>query len=181
MSSSLGSSVYIHIYVITKLQLQCFMQGKYCWWEICLFISFKILYLLTTFPKCLNYRTEIFYEGLCEYKKINLQATYVPQSCNWKTLIYTIYSFLKSRSWGHHIIARDIFLIDSLVSLLSIHFYYVSSHSMGLLSLVYPVVLFFHCMFHRVKLTPLAELYKFLLLSMFTHAKRFNFIPFASH
>jgi len=46
------------------------------------------------------------------------------------------------------------------------HFYYVSSHNMGLLSLVYPLVLFYHCIFHRVKLTSSAELYKFLLLSM---------------
>lgn len=46
-------------------------------------------------------------------QKIILQATYDLQTCNWKTLMYTIHSCLKSRSWGHHIIARDIFLIDT--------------------------------------------------------------------
>ena len=65
----LHSTVYIHINIITQLQLHCFLQGKYCWWKICVFISFRVLYLPTPFPKCLNYRTEILYERLCGYKK----------------------------------------------------------------------------------------------------------------
>jgi len=113
-------------------------------------------------------------------QKINPQATCDPQTCNWKTLMYTIHSCLKKLWASHH--CKRLFW-NRYCTLLSIHFYFVFSHSMGLLSLVYPVVLFYHCIFHRVKLTPSAELYKFLLrvLSMFTQAKCFNFIPSSSN
>ena len=46
-------------------------------------------------------------------QKTDPQATCDPQTCNWKTLLCTIHSCLKSRSWGYHIIATDYFGIDT--------------------------------------------------------------------
>jgi hypothetical protein len=121
-----------------------------------------------------------FCMSVCVGTKINPLTTCDSETCNCKTLMYTIHSCLKKLRSSHH--CKRLFW-NRYYTLLSIHSYYVFSHSMGLLSFVYPVVLFYHCIFHRVKLTPSAELYKLLLrvLSMFTHAKRFNFIPFSSN
>lgn len=171
----LHSSVYIFINIITKLQLHCFLQGKYCWWEMCAFISFKVLYLSTTFPKCLNYRTKILYECLRGYKKSTHKVLVTHKSATGKHWCIQYTQVLNQEAEGITSLQETIWNI--YYTLLSIHFYCVSSYNMGLLSLVYPVVLFYHCIFHRVKLTPSAELYKLLLLSMFTYAKRFNSIP----
>jgi hypothetical protein len=87
------------------------LQGKYCWWEICVFISFKVLYLPTAVPKCLNYKTEILYECLCGYKKSTPKLLVTHRPAIGKPW-YIQYTHVLRR-WGHHVIARDYFGIDT--------------------------------------------------------------------